>query len=90
MAYRLGMRYFTQHPHSEGETYWEHFKVAMGFARQLGGAAAAAAVHALVPNFHTTTASQRIHSLHHCLESGDRDAIKKPMKRPELVKTDAA
>lgn len=70
--------YFTAHPESEGETYGEHFGVAMGFSRQLIGAGLAAAVHAILPNFHTTTASQRIHQLHHCIESGDREAMKKP------------
>ncbi len=91
------MSYFTDHPASEGETYAEHFGVAMGFSRQLIGAGLAAAVHALLPNFHTTTASQRIHQLHHCLESGDREAIKKPGQfvvpcpetvRPETVSSE--
>lgn len=72
------MSYFTAHPESEGETYSEHFAVAFGFSRQLIGAGIAAAIHAVLPNFHTTTASRRIHQLHHCLESGDREAIKKP------------
>ncbi len=67
--------WFTAHPESEGETYGEHFRVAMGFSRQLIGAGLAAAVHALMPSFHKTTASQRIHGLHHCLETGDRAAI---------------
>ena len=67
--------YFTAHPESEGETYGEHFRVAMGFSRQLMKAGLAAAVHAILPNFHTTTASERIHVLHHCLETGDREAI---------------
>lgn len=67
--------WFTAHPASEGETYGEHFRVAAGFSRQLAGAALAAAVHAVLPSFHKTTASQRIHSLAHCLETGNRDAI---------------
>ena len=66
---------FTDHPASEGETYGEHFRVAMGFSRQLIGAGIAAAVHAIVPGMQKTTASERIHSLHHCLETGDRAAI---------------
>ena len=72
----MGIRsYFTSHPESAGETYGEHFKVAMGFSRQLIGAGLAAAVHAVLPKFHTTTASERIHGLHHCLETGDRESI---------------
>ena len=72
MAFR---KLFTEHPASAGESYGEHFRVAMGFSRQLIGAGLAAAVHAIVPGLHKTTASERIHSLHHCLETGDRDSI---------------
>ena len=72
--------YFTEHPSSEGETYGEHFRVAMCMSRQLIGGGLAAAVHALLPNFHKTTASERIHSLAHCLETGNRAAIT-PIKK---------
>lgn len=76
MATPASMRtWFTAHPESEGETYGEHFRVAMGFSRQLIGAGLAAAAHALMPSLHKNTASQRIHSLHHCLETGNRDAV---------------
>ncbi len=68
-------RHFTEHPASEGETWWGHFRVAMGFSRKLIGAGIAAGVHAVLPNFHKTTASQRIHQLHHCLESGNRSQL---------------
>lgn len=83
--------YFTAHPASEGETYGEHFKVAMGFSRQLIGAGVAAAIHAVLPNFHKTTASARIHTLHNCLETGDRAAISGPRRLrsapcPESIK----
>lgn len=74
--------YFTAHPESTGETYGEHFKVAISVSRQLLGAGFAAAVHAIVPNFHKTTASERIHSLAHCLETGNRDAITPLRKVP--------
>jgi len=72
--------YFTEHPESAGETYSEHFKVAISVSRQLMGGALAAAVHAFLPKFHETTASERIHSLAHCLETGNRDAIT-PLKK---------
>jgi len=74
--------YFTEHPESAGESYGEHFMVAMSMSRQLLGAGLAAAVHALLPNFHETTASERIHSLAHCLETGNRDAITPLRKVP--------
>ncbi len=72
--------YFTEHPESAGETYGEHFMVAMSMSRQLVGAGIAAAVHALLPNFHMTTASERIHSLAHCLDTDNRSAIT-PLKK---------
>ena len=67
----------TQHPHDTGETFGEHFGVAMGVSRQLAGAAAAAFVHAIMPNFHKTTASDKIQALNCCLERHDRDGLKK-------------
>jgi len=72
--------YFTDHPESAGETYGEHFKVAFSVSRQLFGGAVAAMVHAVFPKFHETTASERIHSLAHCLETGNRAAIT-PMRK---------
>jgi len=74
--------YFTDHPESTGESYGEHFVVAMSVSRQLLGAGLAAAVHALLPKFHETTASERIHSLAHCLDTGNRAAITPLRKVP--------
>ena len=74
--------FFTGHPESAGETYGEHFMVAASVSRQLLGAGLAAAVHALLPNLHKTTASERIHSLAHCLDTGNREAITPVRKVP--------
>ncbi len=74
--------YFTEHPESAGETYGEHFMVAMSMSRQLFGGALAAAVHAVLPNFHKTTASERIHNLAHCLNTDNRSAITPVRKVP--------
>jgi Family of unknown function (DUF6356) len=68
---------FTRHPHAAGETYRQHFAVAMGVSRQLAGASIAAFVHALFPPAHQHTASDRIHGLHDCLERGDRDGLRR-------------
>ncbi len=78
---------FTEHPHSAGETYFEHMRVALGFARQTMGASLASFVHAIFPNLHTTTASDRIRCLNKCLEDGNRSAITlvKATKDAELV-----
>ena len=66
---------FTEHPHSAGESYFQHMRVSLGFARQTLGAGVAALVHAVFPMFHKTTTSERIQCLAACIESGDRDAI---------------
>jgi len=65
-------QFFTEHPASVDETYFEHFKVAARFARCLTLAAGAAAVHAVVPSMCTTTASERICQLHDEMTSGKR------------------
>ena len=65
-------KHFTEHPASVGETYWEHFKVAAGFAGSLAIAAMAAAVHAVVPSRCTKTASKRIVAMHEQMTSGAR------------------
>lgn len=66
---------FTEHPNSVGESYPEHMRVAASVSRQLFGATFAALVHAFLPMFHKTTASDRIHCLHQCIEQGHRDRI---------------
>ena len=40
---------FTDHPHAVGESYGEHFGVAMSYAGKLFLASCAAFVHALLP-----------------------------------------
>ncbi len=67
-------RHFTEHPASVGETYGEHLRVALGFAGSLAVAAAAAAVHAVVPSRCTSTASKRICALHDQMTTGARAA----------------
>ena len=64
--------HFTEHPASVGETYGEHFRVAVGFAGSLAVAAGAAAVHALVPSLCTRTASRRILAMHETMTTGAR------------------
>lgn len=68
---------FTEHPHSTGERYGEHLAVAMGVSRQLAAASIAAFIHALLPAFHETTASDKIRALHDCLDRGDRDGLRR-------------
>jgi Family of unknown function (DUF6356) len=58
------MKFFTEHPASIGETYWQHFGVAFSFAFALFGAAFAALVHAFLPGCFEKTASLKITELH--------------------------
>ncbi len=55
---------FTEHPHAVGESYTEHFGVAMRFsgAMILGGLGCA--VHAVLPFLCTTTGSQTVRRLY--------------------------
>jgi len=58
------MKFFTEHPASVNETYWQHFVVASSFAIALFGAAFAALVHAFLPACCEKTASLKITELH--------------------------
>ena len=55
---------FVAHPESVDETYFEHFRFALGFAGTLFVAAFAAFIHALVPCAYERTASEKINALH--------------------------
>jgi hypothetical protein len=55
---------FTTHPHSVGETYGDHFLVAMSYAGRLFCASCAAFLHALLPFLCVTTASRSIQAMH--------------------------
>jgi hypothetical protein len=57
-------RCFVDHPASVGETYREHMRTAMSFARPLAKASLAALVHAFLPWLFTTTASATVRDLH--------------------------
>jgi hypothetical protein len=56
--------FFTAHPETVGETYWQHMAVALSFAGALFGAAFAALVHAFFPAWFEKTASAKITCLH--------------------------
>jgi len=57
-------QFFTQHPTSVGETYWQHLQVALSFAATLFVAAIAAFIHAIFPAWFEKAASIRITHLH--------------------------
>ena len=55
---------FQQHPRDVGETYWEHFCHALGFASRLFVASGACIVHAIVPFLFTSTGSTIVSNLY--------------------------
>lgn len=57
-------RLFLEHPHSMGESYFEHQRRALGFGGSLLLAALACMVHALIPALFERTGSTAIGRLH--------------------------
>jgi hypothetical protein len=55
---------FTDHPHAVGESYGEHFTVAMSYSGRLFAASCAAFMHALLPFLFVTTASSAIKGMY--------------------------
>lgn len=53
-------RLFTEHPREVGESYFEHFGMAMGFGFKLLGLAGAAFIHGLIPGLHKATVSKTV------------------------------
>ena len=56
-------RSFVEHPRSVGETYPEHFAIALGFGLRLIAAGLACLVHACVPAWFTRTGSTAVRRL---------------------------
>lgn len=55
---------FVDHPESVGESYVEHFGVALGFGMTMVAAGLACIVHAVVPGLFVKTGSAAITELH--------------------------
>ncbi|GGH22928.1 hypothetical protein GCM10007036_28320 [Alsobacter metallidurans] len=80
---------FADHPAAVGETYGQHMRTALSFARPLAIAAGAAFVHAFLPWLFVTTASRTVKSLH---ERMTRRCVACPAGRlhhPELFERSA-
>ncbi len=56
---------FTTHPESVGETYSEHFGMALGFSARLALASLICLVHAVLPFMFEKTGSKMIADLYH-------------------------
>jgi len=63
---------FLSHPHSLGESYWEHQRHAAEFGTSMIAAGVACLIHALVPALFGRTASTTIRRLHHRLVATGR------------------
>jgi hypothetical protein len=57
-------RLFTDHPASVNESYWQHFASAMSFGLRMIWGGLVCMVHAFVPGFCCTKASEMIGELH--------------------------
>jgi hypothetical protein len=63
------VRIFTEHPDSVGETYGQHFVVAMGFGVRMIGAGIACLVHACLPFLFVRTGSTNVARLHEVMSA---------------------
>jgi hypothetical protein len=70
---------FIEHPESVGESYGEHFLVALSFGATMMAAGLACVIHALVPGLFVRTGSETIARLH------DRMVSNRRRKRAEGV-----
>jgi len=60
---------FTAHPHSVGETYFQHMRKASGFGIRMLGGACAAFAHALLPFLFVHTGSRVVHDLNRTMSA---------------------
>lgn len=66
------MKFFTAHPASVGETYFEHLRIALWFGARMVVGGLACMVHAFLPALFTTSGSEAIKSLHHRMVAARR------------------
>lgn len=57
-------RWFTEHPASVNESYWQHLVAAAGFGLTMIFGGLVCLIHAIVPGIGCTTASDMICKLH--------------------------
>ena len=80
-------RWFSEHPHSVGESYADHFRVAVRFGAAMVSAGVACMLHALVPALFERTGSRTIKRLYAEMVARQpgmgRPAHEDPRWRPE-------
>jgi len=68
-------RFFLRHPRSIGESYGEHFLVALSFAVSMLIGGLALVVHAVVPGLFVRNGSQTISNLHDRMVQNRRNSV---------------
>lgn len=58
-----------EHPHSVGQTYWQHFRFSASFSLRLLGAAFTAMAHALIPAAYESTTSRSVEALYQRMQN---------------------
>ncbi len=74
---------FTAHPHAVGESYTEHFGVAMRYSGRLFYASFCAFVHAFLPFAYEKTASTMIRSMVADMDRRTHQPVKSPLQPAE-------
>ena len=77
-------RLFTHHPESVGESYGQHFGVALGYGLRLIAAGACALVHAVLPFCFEKTASTMVRRM--VADMDRRSASSTPAPRSESAR----
>jgi hypothetical protein len=75
-------RFFTDHPHQAGETYFQHQRFATRFGVRLILAGFAAMIHGLIPCLFVTTAGDMVQDLNGTIarrRAGMRQGIDQPL-----------
>jgi Family of unknown function (DUF6356) len=75
------LRLFTDHPHSVGETYGQHFCFATGFGLRMIVGGIGAVLHGLLPFVFETTGSRTVLALNEVI----RESKKRHQKTPEFL-----
>jgi len=74
---------FTEHPATVGESYWQHFRAAMGFSAGMLRGAVCCALHAVFPFLCERSGSAAITELHErMLTNRQRCTENRPVQRP--------
>ena len=82
--------HFTKHPASVGESYGEHFQMAVGFSVRMMAGGLACMVHAILPFMFVKTGSRIIDGLHDRMVVNRHKASAKPVAAGAAVETGPA